>query len=191
MKPVRSYRPFVHAILVTALLVQGAVLLQRTSGRASPSVPIPDLVTGSQVDEVRLRDAGGVVADLRPGHGAAPTVVLAFSSTCRFCDDVAGSWRDLLGRSGGVPVIAISDERAEQAAGYAERHGWEVDVRVTDRPRPEVERAIVKRTPWVFVIDGGGRIVYDGHGERLEEALRTAAGMSAGHRMADLPEVRE
>ena len=51
---------------------------------------------------------------------------------------------------------------------YAKKHGWDVEV-LTDTPGAgSIEAFLVSRTPWLFLFDPVGTLVYHGFGGDLE-----------------------
>jgi hypothetical protein len=93
--------------------------------------------------------------------GAAPATAVA---------PVWAQWiRDWGDRS---PVVALSASLPGPAEAFARLHGWEAEV-VALPPgnlAPQV-RALTRRTPWVFVLDEGGRVVAEGHAARIAELV--------------------
>jgi len=69
-------------------------------------------------------------------------------------------------------VVALSVSLPESAEAFARLHGWEAEV-VTLPPEtlPPQIRSLTRRTPWVFVLDEGGRVVAEGHGARIAELV--------------------
>ena len=67
-------------------------------------------------------------------------------------------------------MLAVSPETLGPAQAYVERQGWEVEVGVVEPTSSgSLAKALTGRTPWVFITDGNGVIIAEGHGERLEE----------------------
>jgi hypothetical protein len=69
-------------------------------------------------------------------------------------------------------VVALSASLPESAEAFARLHGWEAEV-VTFRQDPMLPqvRSLTRRTPWVFVLDEGGRVMAEGHGARIAELV--------------------
>jgi len=66
----------------------------------------------------------------------------------------------------------MSASLPESAEAFARLHGWEAEVVMLPPGNlvPQV-RALTRRTPWVFVLDEGGRVVAEGHGARIAELV--------------------
>lgn len=156
-----------------AALLQGGILLERfrTStaeatdlGNSATQLRIGDTVTvlkGALVDA----DGGSV-----PLAGSGATLVLAYHSECVHCDAVADEWRRWLETAQGVSVLAVTRDGPERARSYERSHGWEVStLSVAGAPPSSREMLLVSRTPWLFVFDSSGVLVYEGHGSNLDE----------------------
>jgi hypothetical protein len=100
-------------------------------------------------------------------------VLLVFDPGCGPCATVAPVWaqwiRDWGDRS---QVLALSASLPESAEAFARLHGWEAEVVALppETLRPQI-RALTRRTPWVFVLDEGGRVVAEGHGALIAELV--------------------
>jgi hypothetical protein len=101
------------------------------------------------------------------------TVLLVFDSRCVHCEDVAPLCRDWLRAEGrDWRVLAVAAEGLESAQRYAEQQGWEVEVGVLEtEPSGEMAAALTGRAPWVFVANGVGVILAEGHGDMLPELI--------------------
>jgi hypothetical protein len=100
-----------------------------------------------------------------------PTVLLVFSSRCPHCLEVAPLWRSWIETNGSDwQVLAVSSESFEAAQAFAENQGWEVEVGVVEAgSMVGSARALTGRAPWVFVANGAGVILAEGHGNRIAE----------------------
>ncbi len=83
-------------------------------------------------------------------------------------------------RTSAVSLKASRASRPEAsgvAEAYVTRHGWEVDLWTVDsKRRGGAAHALTGRTPWLFLIDGDGVILAEGHGERIDELVASALG---------------
>ena len=85
---------------------------------------------------------------------------------------VASQWSDRLKgtRAEDYRVLAVSRGTLSEPIRYARAKDWAVQVVIVDPASGlEESRALTSRTPWVFAIDGEGRVLDEGHGSRLEE----------------------
>jgi hypothetical protein len=75
-------------------------------------------------------------------------------------------------------AIAISSEPIPSANQYALDHGWDAEVwTVAADLLDGIGYTLTRRTPWVFLLDGEGVIVAEGHGSRIAEIARSTAHM--------------
>lgn len=73
-------------------------------------------------------------------------------------------------------VVGVSAEPFDEARAFAERQGWRVEVGVVaSESVPAAEQLLIGRSPWVFVIDGNGVILSEGHGSWVSEVADRAA----------------
>ena len=106
-----------------------------------------------------------------------PTVLLVFDSQCAHCLAVAPAWKAWIGNGPpGLRVVGVSTEPLETAGAFAQARGWGVEVWQVEAPTGSLGHALTSRTPWVFILDGEGRIQEEGHGSRLAELT---SGVSA------------
>ena len=145
----------------------------------------PWLAAGDHLPYQEVQDAlGRGVWAPSPALSHHPTVLLVFDPGCGPCTAVAPVWaqwiRDWGDRS---QVVALSASLPESAEAFARLHGWETEV-VTLRQDPLLPqvRGLTRRTPWVFVLDEGGRVMAEGHGARIAELvpLKTLGLEAAG-----------
>lgn len=135
------------------------------------------LQVGDDVSEIEFRAPSGQPASIAGGE---PTVMLIFDSQCSHCRSVSPSWQAWLRKTPpGLRVVGVSTEPLETAEAFVEEQGWGVDVWRVEGAAGSREHALMARTPWVFVLDGEGRILREGQGSRIAELTAGLSGNSA------------
>lgn len=157
--------------LVLLAAVQVALVVTRSRApEPGIAVPPPFLAVGDSPGEASVTDALDEVKALVDGAESMHTLVLAFHSECAHCATVAPAWAEWLrDREVGVRVVGVSREPVETSAAYAAENGWDLDVVRVSEDFQTLGGRLVMRTPWLFVLDPDGTIVYEGHGSRLDE----------------------
>ena len=120
---------------------------------------------------VRLVDGN----DVRLG-GERATLLLAFDPDCQYTDGIASAWSVWLSNLelDAIRVLAVSPGFPGAASAYASRQRWPVQVGTLPAVGNTVGTdMITKRTPWVFAVDHGGRVVGQGHGRKLPDIARS------------------
>jgi hypothetical protein len=98
-----------------------------------------------------------------------PTVLLVFGSQCAHCLEVAPLWRNWTETNGSDwQLLAVSSESFEAAQAFAENQEWGVGV-VEAPSTVGSASALTGRAPWVFVANGAGVILAEGHGSGIAE----------------------
>lgn len=137
-------------------------------GKSSP--PSPASVQAA-VPGVSVRGIQGIGrAGAEPLAVDGPTLLLAFHSECAHCLRVSPEWSAWLRAHDSGRVLAISREELGVAERYVDERGWSVVVRsvsVTDVGG--LEAALLRRTPWIYVVDAEGVVRAAGHGNQIEE----------------------
>ncbi len=167
---------WVVLVLALLLLAQLAALgIRQAAGTTTGGVW---LGVGDSLHGVPVVDASGREARLAFGDTA---LVLVFNSECGHCERVAPMWQGWLDtHRAAVRVVAISSESSGVAEAYVARHGWEVDLWTVDSTRRGgAAHALTGRTPWLFLIDGDGVILAEGHGEGIDQLVASALGWTA------------
>lgn len=133
--------------------------------RAHTNGPSPFVTTGHDLSDLSLRDYRGALQALGAGQ---PALLLVFDPNCAHSRRVAPLWSDWLEGNvhKGYRIIAVSADPA--ATDYVRELQWPVFVTSTE----PVGHVITKRTPWVFAVDGRGRVVADRHGQHLPEVAQ-------------------
>lgn len=161
--------------LTLIAVAQVMVLLYARGGAASTAFAVDP---GYDFGQVELLDQDSLVTTLGRGE---PTIVLVFHSGCAHCEAVAPAWRAWLQDAPpDLAVLALSRERYASALDYAKRHHWDVAVRTVRVPTIGSQaRTLVRLTPWVYALDGDGRVILTGHGtelDRIGRALQEIGG---------------
>jgi hypothetical protein len=131
-------------------------------------LPLAWLQAGDTLTGLTVERLGGRNTPLFLGK---PTVLLVFGSECTHCLEVAPLWRCWIETNGSDwQVLAVSSEPLEAAQAFAEGQEWGVDVGVVEAGSTVGSAsALTGRAPWVFVANGAGVILAEGHGSRIAE----------------------
>lgn len=157
--------------LVAAALLQGALVLGTTvfedprPGEAEPAgVGIGDRVS-------QLRGYGADSVKKRVSMTSGETALLAFSSTCQFCDSIAPEWSRWTRRAAReIRIVLITRDAPSAGLRYIRENDWRgslLSAETNHMGRPEFY--LTSRTPWVFMFDSTGVLRLQGHGSRLPE----------------------
>lgn len=165
-------RPQTKDLAVYALVILAGVQLSVLGIRmAHPhQVPLVWPQVGDTISGVRIQLSKDRETQVPSGDS---TVLLIFDSQCVHCAKVAPLWKDWLRAEGrDWRVLAVAAECLESAQRYAEEQGWEVQVGAVEaEPSGEMAAALMGRAPWVFVANGAGVILAEGHGDMLPELI--------------------
>lgn len=165
-------RNHLSRVLWTALIVQmGAlsVVLGRPRAKAAPSLG-RSLAVGDTASIIAGVRADGSADTVAVGPSGT-TLVLAFSSTCVYCEEVAPTWRAWLERPHpGITAVALANEDPQLAETYRVKHRWAVRLlAVPGAGAQSLELALTARTPWLYAFDASGRLVLMRHGADIHE----------------------
>jgi hypothetical protein len=154
------------AILLAAQVAYGVAAYARRSSpvgnctatfvEVGDSLPVLRGSTGGRHEDMRLDDG-------------TKTLLVSLRSTCRWCTEALPQIRSDLER---VPsktrVLVITSEGEDVTRRYAEQAGIRLPVLSFERSESEtVERRLASRTPWVFLVDGGGTVRASSHSSDL------------------------
>ena len=138
--------------------------------------PGPDrdgyIAVGDDLSGVRVRGADGT---LRPLADGGPILVLVFDPECEHSQRVAPEWRSWFQAAEGPShVVALAPGSFYEAKEHADANGWTFPVVTVlgDVPGSR-EHALVSRTPWIFALDGTGRVTAQDHGSELSRVAAT------------------
>ena len=147
------------AILAVLQALAFAYVEARTNG------PSPFVTRGHDLSGLSLRDSHGALQELGAGQ---PALLLVFDPDCAHSRRVAPLWSEWLEGNvrEGYRILTVSP--SPSATDYFRERRWPVIVTSTE----PVGHAITKRTPWVFAVDGQGRVMADGHGQQLAEVAQ-------------------
>ena len=153
-------------VLVVALAI--VAILQATVFvyiRARTDGPAPFVTRGDDLSNLSLRESHGALLELDAGQS---TLLLVFDPDCVHSRRTATLWSNWLEGNvhRGYRIIAIA--RGPTATDYVRERQWPVVVTSTE----PADHTITGRTPWVFAVDGQGRVVAEGHGRHLSDVAQ-------------------
>jgi hypothetical protein len=154
-----------NSVLFVSLLLLLAVGWQNLTARRENRAILASIAR-SQSPVVRVGDWAGEIAGVGPGDRyvrvptdgqAMPTLVLAFSVDCGFCQQSRQAWARLAQRAsdGGLSVIWLSRDRA--AVAFAE--AWAPAV-IAEPSRDSYERLKLRVVPQTLIVDRAGVIQF-------------------------------
>ena len=158
----------VMGTLALLAATQAAFIGNRMLGRDSDENAI---TVGHDLSQVSLERADGTEVDLADGRN---TLLLVFDPECVHSRRVAALWEGWL-RAGprAIRVFALSAGSLPSAHAYARVQQWRVEVVSTKTGAAgSGGHALTRRAPWVYAVDGEGRVVAVGHGRKLPEVAR-------------------
>ncbi len=102
---------------------------------AQPEKPPP--LSSTRPATIPTRTLNGEPREFNPGRLKRPTLLLVFSADCRYCEQNAPQWRDLVSSFGGhespPAALALSLSGAEHTASYLEEHHLDVPALLIGR----------------------------------------------------------
>lgn len=135
------------AIIVACLALVGNLARNYyLSSRPKPR-PAPEIAKGAVV---KLPGAASTIPQ--------PTLVLALSKNCHFCQESVGFYQKLTAFKNSSPqglrLVAVLPEKQEEAASYLKEHGIGADEVVS----MEVTKLGVSGTPTLLLLDGQNKL---------------------------------
>lgn len=131
-----------YVSIIILALVTSSVLIKRYWVGAAGATRDPHVAAGTKVSLPGVRFDG------------RPTLVMALSTTCRFCKESAGFYRRLAeeaSRQGGVRLVAVLPQPAGEARQYLD--GLGVGVEAVESPLESVGASV---TPTLILVDEAG-----------------------------------
>ena len=156
------------AIALAALAIIQFAFLSRPPGADREGY----VVVGDDLSGVLVRGADGTP---RPLAGQDPLLVLVFDPECEHSQRAAPEWRSWF-QSAGEPshVVALARGSFGEAKKHADANRWTFPVVTVIGDSPGTrEHALVSRTPWIFALDGRGRVTAQEHGSELSGVTAT------------------
>lgn len=173
-----SLRRAMIPVLAVAAVLQLAYLgIRLTQPRAAPRIPTQVLMEGDSLRWLAALTDDSTEVRVDVTHGRA-TVLLAFDTSCVWCDSIAPVWREWSTRTVRPRLVGIARRSASVSRQYAEAHGWDLDtvVQLDRRAQRGPERALVGKTPWLFALGPDGALLVAEHGSsvsRVDSVLRS------------------
>lgn len=158
--------------LLTVLAIGQLVALDHRNPQLETLAPA--VAVGDDLSSVVIKDSGGKKIELASGY---ETLLLVFDPDCPHTTRVADAWASWFAEeeSEARRTIAVSSVAPAAVARYVLDKRWNVRVgTVEPGPDGKGEHALMKRTPWVFVVGGDGTVIAEGHGVRLAELAHLA-----------------
>jgi thiol-disulfide isomerase/thioredoxin len=159
------------AIIIVGLsllaAIQGWALLSGVGGQRAGSDPAWPK-NGDALGSVQFVGVGSEPAPLATG---SPLLLMVFHSGCGHCRDVVPIWRDWIRElKPGVRIAAVTTETREAGALFLASFDWQPEVWTAEPgARSNIQRSLTTRTPWVYLLDGNGVVLAEGHGRLIED----------------------
>lgn len=172
-----SLRRLMIPLLWIAAVLQLSFLGYRLAQpRVAPRIPTRVLLEGDTLRWLGAltEDSTSVRVDVTNGR---ITVLLAFDTSCVWCDSIAPVWKEWSQRSVRPRLVGVARRSARVSQEYAEAHGWRLDT-IVQLDRSDLrgtERALVGKTPWLFALRPDGTLLVAEHGSgvaRVDSVLR-------------------
>ena len=131
------------------------------------------VAVGDDLSGVRVRGADGFP---RPLAAQDAVLVLVFDPECEHSQRVAPEWRSWLQSATAPPhVVALAPGPSSRAREYAGEQRVDPAGRDDRRrpPRKPGTRADQPYGPWIFALDGSGRVTAQGHGSDVSAIAAT------------------
>jgi predicted DCC family thiol-disulfide oxidoreductase YuxK len=125
-----------------------------------------------------LDPAGALFTGSRDRRAASPVLVLAFRSTCPYCEANAANWVTLLRQvQRPIRVLAVSMEAAAEARMWLRKHSLAVDSLVTLATPADFAAWSFSAVPTTLVLDRTATVIYARAGVLDEEAIRSIVSL--------------
>jgi peroxiredoxin len=119
---------------------------------------------------VNVENQEGKVVSTRDLVDGTPMIISFWSTTCKPCiaelnaiNESLYEWLDEVDMK--VVAVSVDDSRTlTRARGMAQGQGWDDFICLYDKNQDFKRAMNVASTPWVFVVDGEGNIVYSHSG---------------------------
>ena len=119
---------------------------------------------------VNVENQEGKVVSTRDLVDGTPMIISFWSTTCKPCiaelnaiNESLYEWVDEVDMK--VVAVSVDDSRTlTRARGMAQGQGWDDFICLYDKNQDFKRAMNVASTPWVFVVDGEGNIVYSHSG---------------------------
>ncbi|HZF39066.1 MAG TPA: hypothetical protein VE715_09600 [Blastocatellia bacterium] len=138
------------AIIAACLFLVGTLARNYYLSRKPDPRAMPEIAKGTVVKLPGIESTGR--------QPAAPTLVLALSKNCHFCQESAGFYQKLTAFKNSSPqglrMVAVLPESKEEAATYLKEHGIGVD----DVVSIPVSKMGVRGTPTLLLLDGQNKL---------------------------------
>ena len=120
--------------------------------------------------DVKVENQEGKVVSTRDLVDGTPMIISFWSTTCKPCiaelnaiNESLYEWLDEVDMK--VVAVSVDDSRTlTRARGMAQGQGWDDFICLYDKNQDFKRAMNVASTPWVFVVDGEGNIVYSHSG---------------------------
>jgi hypothetical protein len=158
-------------LLGVLAVIQSSVLIVRLASQASaPQARDVPLHVGDTISMLRGTVASGASVEMPlAGVTESWTILLALHSECQWSDSVMALWRDWVYSHATLQAVALTRDSPGAASRYLANHGLDVQfiAVMTTASEPTIERALVARTPAVYLLDPAGVLRFSGIGAEI------------------------
>jgi peroxiredoxin len=154
-----------HAIAL-ALVIAGALVMLSAGTRAARADASAGVTIGATVEDFTLPDADGVAHSLASLRGKNGTVLIFMATRCPVSNGYNERMEKLAAdyKARGINVVGINSNVSEPAA-EVKSHAAEKHLTFTilkDEGSKLADRLGAQRTPEVYFLDAGNKLVYHG-----------------------------
>ena len=126
--------------------------------------------SAQSLPNVNVENQEGKVVSTRELVDGTPMIISFWSTTCKPCiaelnaiNESLYEWLEEVDMK--VVAVSVDDSRTlTRARGMAQGQGWDYFICLYDKNQDFKRAMNVASTPWVFVVDGKGNIVYSHSG---------------------------